>query len=343
MNPLHNRIRSDKTGRLMTFQAFQPSCVQVCRHVKSLRETSQLHGGAWVDCRFTGPSERRWFKSESWEYWAVMLFFFMNSPLLVLTRFWADQKWSEETNANSNIRKHIYRNTKKAFCVNFGEISGQKLEILFAVTWSLREFSAHASPTCRRTPSSWARPGMCALPTGGLFLWQFEILTSMPCTPARLRAARGRVTHCYSSCFSSSLLFLAFTFWFIHGSDLKGRSFALEEDLHLQRRQGVSSDPPLFMFCPVLACLSGSLLHGSLLLLCSHLLQLLQENPEVFRGSSSSITWVCSRANNQELAPTHGSAIKAPPTVHEVYYFMIVNFYECGSNVLGGCACSFCV
>lgn len=30
MNPLHNRIRSDKTGRLMTSQAFEPSCVQVC-------------------------------------------------------------------------------------------------------------------------------------------------------------------------------------------------------------------------------------------------------------------------------------------------------------------------
>lgn len=101
-------------------------------------------------------------------------------------------------------------------------------------------------------------PSMCSLPTGTLFLWQTGILTSMPRTPARLRAARGRVTHCYSSCFSS-FLFLAFTFWFIHGSDLKSRSFVLEEapggDLHFWCRQGVSSDPTLFMFHPLLSAL----------------------------------------------------------------------------------------
>lgn len=274
MNPLHNRIRSDKTGRLMTFQAFEPSCVQVCswkhrilmdfillqslgRHGKSLRGTSQLQRGAWVDCKFTGTSERLgvlWILRHHWCFFPPREFSFAGLDQVLC--------WSEEIRGDKcNLKyqeKHIFT-TQKAFCVNFDEIFGQKLRFYSAspdLLAPLREFSAHAFLTCRRTPSSWARRGMCALPTGALFLWQSEILTSMRRTPARLRAARGRVTHCYSSCFSSSL-FLAFTFWFIHGSDLKGRSFALEEDLYLQCRQGVSSDPPLFMFRPVLVCLSA--------------------------------------------------------------------------------------
>lgn len=164
------------------------------------------------------------------------------------------------------ISENRFSGTQKVFCINFDEISCQKLDILYGVTWSL---SPVAWILCIRLLTmqennfilfSWMRPGMYALPTYTLFLWQSEILTSMPHTPARLQAARRRVTHCYWSCFSS-FLFLAFTCWFIHGSDLKSHSFVLEEvpggDLHLQCRQGVSSDPTLFMFHPVLACLSA--------------------------------------------------------------------------------------
>lgn len=334
----------------MTFQAcelwIEPACGHVCswkhwflidvilqqsteRHRKSQSETFRLHSAACVDCKFTGTSEICWFRSESWEYWCHWCFF--NSPL---TRFCAEQKRPEEINATSNIRKHRFAEIQKAFCVNFDEISGQKLEIFFGVTWSL---SPVGWILCTRLLNvqentfilfSRMRPGMCALPTGALFLWQFEILTSMPRTPARLRAARGRVTHCYSSCFSSSL-FLAFTFWFIHGSDLKSRSFVLEEapgeDLHLQCRQGVSSDPTLFMFHPVLVCLSVLI---RVLLARQHAapLQLLQENPEVLllqhHPGLPQSKQIGIHAHMEVWLK-----LRNPPTLHEVYIFMIVNFY----------------
>lgn len=92
--------------------------------------------------------------------------------------------------------------------------------------------------------------------------------------------------------------------------------------LSLKRRRvgiytfGADKESPqiLHFLCSIRCCLrlSGFLLQGSMLLLSSYLLQLLQENPKVFQGSSFSITWVCLRANNQEFTPTHGGVIKAP-------------------------------
>lgn len=70
------------------------------------------------------------------------------------------------------------------------------------------------------------------------------------------------------------------------------------------------------LFSPVCLRVSRSLLQGSRLLLSSSLLQLLQENLEVFQCSSFSITWVCLRANNQEFTPTHAGVMKAPYSAH---------------------------
>lgn len=112
---------------------------------------------------------------------------------------------------------------------------------------------------------------------------------------ARLRAAARR-THTLLFKLLSRLLvsrLYVLIFHSIQGSDLKSCSLLLEEapvwDLTLQRRQGVSSDLPLYVpFCSFLLVLSGSLLQSSRFLLARYLFQLLQENPGVFQGSSSS-------------------------------------------------------
>lgn len=62
-----------------------------------------------------------------------VFFLAVNSPLLVLTRFCAEQKRSEVINATSNIRKHRFAGTQKLLCINFDEISGEKLDIFSTV------------------------------------------------------------------------------------------------------------------------------------------------------------------------------------------------------------------
>lgn len=158
-----------------------------------------------------------------------------------------------------------------------------------------------------------------------LTVWNPDINASHPSEAV----GGSRQSRTLSFKFLSRFMFLAFAFWFIHGSDLKRRSLVLEEalggDLRLQCRQVVSSDPFL-MFHPVLVCLS---------VLCPapYCKAARCSSPASFSSSarripscSSSITWVCLKANNQEFTPTLGGAIKASWATDSL---RTLCFYDC--------------
>lgn len=154
----------------------------------------------------------------------------------------------------------------------------------------LCDLPAETSSKCWRTPSSC--PPLCAWTGATPPPISPDVNTS---NPARLRAAARRTHTLLFESLSGLLVCRLYVqiFHFIQGSDLKSCSLLLEEapvwDLTLQRRRGVSSDLTLYVpFCSFPLVLSGALLQSSRFLLSRYLLQLLQENPRVFQGSSSS-------------------------------------------------------
>lgn len=210
----------------------------------------------------------------------------------------------------------IYRNTKSVLCQFRWDIRS-KVEISFSVTWS---FSPAAWILRTRLPNVQENTFILSAPWNvhlpnrhliSLAVWNPDINASHPSEAAGSSRQSHIViqvafqVHCFSP-----LRFHSFT-------DLTSKATLLTFKRIFTFSADKESPQNLHFLCSVLflsvcLCLSGSLLHGSVLLLSSYLLQLLQENPEVFWGSSSSITWVCPRGNNQEFTPTRWSLTKAP-------------------------------